>query len=85
MDLAERFPRHTRLIVGVVFAFLCRHIREMLDAGLADSARHTAVFWGTLILIRVLLSAIYPFFIWGLNSDSLDYFYEWLGDLLYHR
>ena len=48
--------------VSTAFVFSCRRrIREMLDAGLTGQVRRTAVLFGTLILIRVLLDIINQF------------------------
>ena len=66
---------------GAAFAFR-RRIREMLDAGSADSIRRTAVLFGALILIRLLLNVIYLFFIRKLDLNFLYDFYGWLDDLL---
>ena len=63
---------------GAVFAFLCRrHIREMLDAGSADSVQRTAVLFGSLLLTRVVLDAIC---LYNILSDAYFFvrFYEWL-------
>ena len=52
-------------IVSAVFVFRCRRrITKLSDARLADGVRRTAVFFGTLILIHVLLTALHQIILW---------------------
>ena len=84
-DLFERGPEPMMFpgtstafcVVGAVFVFRCRrHIREMVDAGSPDSVRRTAVLFGMLILIRVLLGVIYRVIVW-LDPDLITLFFDW--------
>lgn len=52
-------------VISVVFAFVFyRSYRELLGTGSAGHVRRTAVFFGRLILIGVLLDAINQFILW---------------------
>ena len=70
-------------IVSAVFVFRCRRrIWELPDARLADGVRRTAVFFGTLILIHVLLTALHQIILW-FNPYLISRLLSWLIDLMH--